>query len=76
LFFVPDDGKTIPVGTQVVFLAYEIHRNPEIFPCPEDFNPDRFSPENRDSIPTGWWIPFSHGPRNCIGWFYKNLDTN
>ncbi|OXA56014.1 cytochrome P450 4c3 [Folsomia candida] len=71
---VLDDGKIIPRDAQVAILPYEIHRNTEIFPDPERFDPDRFSPENRDKIPTGWWIPFSHGPRNCIGHRYAIMQ--
>lgn len=67
IIFVPDDGNIIPVGTQLAILPYEIHRNPKIFPEPEQFNPDRFSEENIAKIPPGWWTPFSYGPRNCIG---------
>lgn len=47
-----------------------MHNNPEIYPDPEKFDPKRFSAENIRKIPTYAYIPFSGGPRNCVGkWF-------
>ncbi|KAH7932357.1 hypothetical protein HPB51_029337 [Rhipicephalus microplus] len=44
-----------------------IHYDPEYFPEPENFNPDRFMPENKDSIRPFTYMPFGAGPRNCVG---------
>lgn len=41
--------------------------NAEYFPDPHKFNPDRFSADNINKIPKGAFIPFSAGPRMCIG---------
>ncbi|XP_055696998.1 probable cytochrome P450 9f2 [Phlebotomus papatasi] len=43
------------------------HHNPEFFPNPEKFDPERFSDENKDSINLSAYAPFGIGPRNCIG---------
>lgn len=63
-------GYTIPEGTNTAVLAHMIHRNPDIYPDPEKFDPERFSPENVRGRHPFAYLPFSAGPRNCIGEFY------
>ncbi|CAD0254264.1 unnamed protein product [Spodoptera exigua] len=54
-------------GQCVLIPAYDLHRNPEYFPNPTKFDPERFSHENRDKIIPFTYLPFGLGPRNCIG---------
>lgn len=62
----------LPPGTFVTILAYMIHRNPEIFPEPEKFNPERFL--NGQYIHPFAHVAFSAGPRNCIGQRFAMLE--
>jgi cytochrome P450 len=57
----------VPRDYHTVIPVYLLHRNPEAFPDPEQFNPDRFTPEREQQLPRGAYIPFSAGPRICMG---------
>ncbi|XP_015795533.1 cytochrome P450 4V2-like [Tetranychus urticae] len=61
------DGFKIPRGASVAIMIYSIHRDPIIYPDPDSFNPDRFDSDHISSIPAYAYIPFSAGPRVCIG---------
>ncbi len=60
-------GREVKAGTQVIISPWIVHRHRAIWHEPELFAPDRFSPEMRERIPRGAFIPFGLGPRICIG---------
>ncbi|XP_048756033.2 cytochrome P450 3A6-like [Ostrea edulis] len=61
------EGYTIPKGTDISFPIYSIHRDPKYWENPTKFDPDRFSPENKEKRHPYAYLPFGHGPRSCIG---------
>ncbi|XP_023210219.1 cytochrome P450 3A8-like [Centruroides sculpturatus] len=58
---------TIPKDLALQHAIWKSQRDPEIWQDPESFDPDRFSPERKDSIDPYAYQPFGNGPRNCIG---------
>jgi len=60
-------GYRIPKDAYVVILPYTLHRHPDWWQEPERFDPARFSPARSEGRHSYAYIPFSAGPRACIG---------
>lgn len=60
-------GYQIPKNTFIAIHVHEIMNDPDHFPNPEKFDPDRFLPGNSSNRHPYAYIPFSAGPRNCVG---------
>lgn len=58
---------TVPKGVICLISLYGTHHNPEVWKNPHEFDPLRFEPTNTQSRSSHGFIPFSSGPRNCIG---------
>jgi cytochrome P450 len=67
-------GIRIPRGGIVRIPIYSIHHQEEYFPDHMDFKPERFLPENRESI-KDVFLPFFTGPRNCLGARFALLEA-
>jgi cytochrome P450 len=64
----------VPAGTEIYVPPYFIQRHPKIWEEPDRFNPDRFRPDNSTHRHRLATIPFSAGPRNCVGALFARIE--
>lgn len=64
----------IPKDSNLVISPLFTHRDPNHWPDPHKYDPDRFLPENSTNRHPYSYIPFSAGPRNCIGQKFAYLE--
>lgn len=62
----PNSDLIIKKGTPIIIPMSGLHHDPEYFPDPEEFIPERFQ-DNRSLIKSYTYIPFGDGPHACIG---------
>lgn len=89
-FQVPGTDVELDVGTAVLIPVYAIHHDPQYYPEPDAFDPDRFAKSdaataadddgaagdcNESTRPAGVYLPFGDGPRICIGAYYTYTCT-
>jgi cytochrome P450 len=60
-------GYDIPAGATIYVSLYATHRLAHLWPEPDRFDPDRFTPANVEGRPRFAFIPFAAGHRNCVG---------
>ena len=59
----------------ILVPVYSIRRDPSIFPDPERFDRDRFLAIAKQSRNPYVFMPFGHGPHNCIGLRFAQMET-
>lgn len=69
-------GYHIPAGSLVTISPYAMHRHPEFWANPEQFDPERFRPELEAARAPFAYLPFSGGPRLCLGKHFASLETH
>jgi len=68
-------GITIAPATDIFISPYFMHRHPEYWPQPEHFDPMRFTEAASKAQHKTAYIPFSAGPRRCIGDFFAMVES-
>jgi cytochrome P450 len=69
------DGYRVQAGSVVALGIYAVHHDPQLWPEPQVFDPERFSPENTRQRDRWHFIPFAGGARSCIGEHFARLET-
>jgi len=75
---VADDvigGFEIPKNTYVFMSPYLLHRHPDYWTNPEGFDPSRWTPEAERARHKYAYMPFSMGPRKCIGDMFATMEA-
>jgi cytochrome P450 len=63
----------IPRGDSIIVSIAQIHDNPEVFPDPDRFDPQRYI---GNKPPAFAWIPFGGGARRCVGAAFANMEMD
>lgn len=74
-YYIEEYGIHVPKGTIINLAFYAIHRDPDYWPEPEKYDPERFMPENKHKIVSGSYCPFGIGPRSCVGFRFALTET-
>lgn len=72
-YTIPGTDIVLEKGTAVFVPLLGIQHDPEYFPEPDKFDPERFSEKNKENILPYTYFPFGEGPRICIG---KMMELN
>ncbi|XP_022824885.1 cytochrome P450 6B2-like isoform X5 [Spodoptera litura] len=68
------DGTKLDKGLRVHLPVFYLHHNPEYYPEPEVFRPERFLGEEKRNIVPYTYMPFGEGPRLCIGMRFAKMQ--
>jgi cytochrome P450 len=69
-------GTSVPKGAHVIISQYASHRNPEFFPDPHEFRPERWLDDLESRLPRGAYFPFLAGTRKCLGDQFALLEAH
>ncbi|XP_044255032.1 cytochrome P450 6A1-like [Tribolium madens] len=74
-YTIPNTSIQLNRGVSVSIPVLALHNDPEYYPNPEKFDPDRFSEDNVKARHGFTWLPFGEGPRICIGLRFGLLQS-
>ncbi|MFE7593190.1 cytochrome P450 [Kitasatospora sp. NPDC057512] len=68
-------GHTLPPGSTVVLNIQAMHRDPQVYPDPHVFDPDRWLPESAKAIPRHAYLPYGAGTHRCTGASFADMSA-
>lgn len=68
-------GYHVPAGTQLLMSQWVVQRDPRYFASPEEFRPERWTPDFTRQLPKYAYFPFGGGPRVCIGQDFAIMEA-
>jgi cytochrome P450 len=68
-------GHTVPARAFVNYCSWASHHLPDVFDEPDEFRPERFTPEGKAAMAKGAYVPFGGGSRTCIGMRFGQLEV-
>jgi cytochrome P450 len=63
----------LPQGYSILISLLQLHSNPDLYPDPERFDPQRFIDEKPNTFS---WVPFGGGTRRCVGAAFANMEMD
>jgi cytochrome P450 len=63
----------VPQGYSILVSLLALHRDPQVYPDPERFDPERFLHEKPNTYS---WVPFGGGTRRCVGAAFANMELD
>lgn len=72
---MPGTSIVIEKGVYVEIPVLGVHHDPEYYPNPDQFDPDRFDSEKAKYRNPMTWLPFGEGPRQCIGLRFGMMEA-
>lgn len=71
---IPGTQEILKKNSCIMILIHAMHHDPEYFPDPDKYDPERFSPENVRKRNPYTYIPFGAGPRFCVGYSFAVME--
>ncbi|XP_065367004.1 uncharacterized protein LOC135959837 [Calliphora vicina] len=74
-FQIPNTNIVLEKGLRIIIPLDSIHNDPDYYPEPDNFQPERFLPEQVQKRHPCAYMPFGDGPRNCIGMRFGKMQA-
>ena len=68
------NGYQIPEGWSILYQINQTHKDSQVYPEPENFDPERFNPEYSANAKPFSYVPFGGGLRECLGKEFAKLE--